>query len=331
MALLVKRLHFVVFCIFFVLIHQNGSAQRLSSNETKDFRLREDSLKSFADNIVVGEEPELRFRADSNFVRMLVRTLKLRNSYNYPFDSLETISRLYAPDSSFRIFTWQLKKDAYTYFHRGAIQLRTRDGSLKLFPLHDVSSFTDRLSDSIRTPKNWIGVIYYRIILKTFKNKKYYTLLGYDDYSTASTRKWMEVMTFDDNENPIFGGKYISFKEDSVKRPVLLRFNIEYKKEAATTFNYDPELDMILYDDLVSENNEPTHKETLIPDGDFQGFKWEEGQWVHVDKIFNFKLKDGDYPRDKMILNEEGKPDEQKLQEQSDKNQKKQPVKKDGN
>jgi hypothetical protein len=312
-----------------ILVAQHSYAQKFSSSEKKDFRKREDSLKNFADNIVFAQDPETRFHADSNFIRMLVRTLKQKNSFNYPFDSLQTISRLYSPDSAFRVFTWQLKKDEYSFYHRGAIQMKTADGSLKLFPLHDVAPFSDRLLDSVRTAKNWVGVIYYRIVLKTFANKKYYTLLGYDDYSSASTKKWMEVMTFDENGEPVFGGKYISFKDDTTKKPVQIRFNIEYKKEAATTFNYDPELDMILFDDLVSENNEPTHKETYIPDGDFQAFKWENGQWVHVDKVFNYKLKDGEFPKEKTIYDDAGKPDEQKLQEQSDKNQKK-PVKKDG-
>ena|SRR5579862_3085520 len=310
-------------------VHNCLFAQRIRSSEMKEFRKREDSLKHFAENIVFAPETDQRFRADSNFVRMLVRTLRLKNSFAYSFDSLRTISRLYAPDSAFRVFTWQLKKDEYTFFHRGAIQMRTSDGSLKLFPLHDVAQFSDRLNDSVRSPRNWIGAIYYRIVLKTFNGRKYYTLLGYDDFSSASTRKWMEVMTFDDEGNPVFGGKYISFKDDSVRKPVQTRFNIEYKKEAATTFNYDPDLDMILFDDLVSENNEPSHKETLIPDGDFQGFKWENGQWVHVDKVFNFKLKDGEFPKEKTIYSDDGKPNEQKLQEQSEKNQKK-PLKKDG-
>jgi hypothetical protein len=313
---------------------QQNFAQKLSARERKDFTKREDSLKIFAENIVFGQEAEDRFHADSIFVRMLVRTLKQKNSFYFPFDSLQTISRLYSPDSAFRIFTWQLKKDEYSFYHRGAIQMKTEDGSLKLTPLHDVAPFSDKLNDTVRTAKNWIGVIYYRIILKTFNSKKYYTLLGFDDFSSSSNKKWMEVMTFDENGGPVFGGKYISFKDDTTKKPVQLRFNIEYKKEAATSFNYDPELDMIIFDDLISENNEPAHKETYIPDGDFQGFKWENGQWVHVDKVFNFKLKDGDFPKEKTIYNDAGKPDEQKLMEQSEKNQKQQPApakKKDGN
>jgi alginate O-acetyltransferase complex protein AlgI len=46
------------------------------------------------------------FRADSLFTKGLVQALKMPNSFNYPFDSLITISRIYAPDSSFRIFSY---------------------------------------------------------------------------------------------------------------------------------------------------------------------------------------------------------------------------------
>ena len=79
----------------------------------------------FAFDIVNAPEAGQRFRADSFFIRMLVRSLKIPNSFYFPFDSLQTISKLYAPDSSFRIFTWQVKKDVYVFMQRGAIQMRT--------------------------------------------------------------------------------------------------------------------------------------------------------------------------------------------------------------
>jgi hypothetical protein len=298
-------------------------AQVLSSSETREFQKREDSLKKFAYNIVFAEKPEQRLRSDSFFIRMLVRTLKLNNSFYYPLDSLQTISHLYAPDSSFRIFTWQLKKDEYFYLQRGAIQIRTPDGSLKLIGLHDFSMFTAKPLDSVRSPMNWIGAIYYRIILKTYNGRKFYTLLGFDDYSISSNKKWMEVLTFDDRGEPVFGGPYISFRNDTSKlkkKAIMDRFNIEYKKEAVTTFNYDPEMDMIVFDDLVPEGDEPEKKDTYVPDGDFQGFKWVDGQWVHVEKLFDFKLKDGQFPQDEKILDEAGGSNEQKLMEQSEKN-----------
>lgn len=310
----------------FVLVASVSFGQRISKTDMKALQLKQDSLKNYAEDMINAQEPGDRFIADSLFVRGLVRALKTHNSFYYPFDSLQTVSKLYAPDSSFRIFTWQMKKDEYFYLQKGAIQYRTANGELKLTPLFDQSMFTSKPQDSVRSNKNWIGAVYYRIIEKTFNNKKYYTLIGFDSYTVSSNRKWIDVLTFDDKTGePVFGGSYFTFKNDTTKRAPQSRFYIEYKKEAGTTFNYNPELDMIIYDHLTSETDEPERKETYVPDGDFEGFKWENGQWVHVDKVFNFKLKEGQEPVEQTIRDANGNINEQKLLEQSQKNEKKKP------
>jgi len=308
------------FLLFVSLFMANLSfSQGWSASDEKELAKKEDSLKKLAKQIVFSGDAAISLRADSLFVRTFVRALKTRNSFFYPFDSV-AISKLYPPDSSFRIFTWQWQKDEYVYLQRGAIQMRTPDGSLKLIPLHDASMFTRKPEDSVRTNVNWIGAIYYKIIQKEYKGKKYYTLLGFDDYTVSSNKKWMDVLTFE-NGQPVFGGPYFSFTDDSTgKKTVKQRFNIEYKKEAKTFFNYDEENDMIVFDHLVSESDDPKRKETLIPDGDYEGFKWTNGQWVHVSKVFNFALKDGEFPMDEKLLDDQGKSNEEKLMKASEKN-----------
>ena len=314
------RKYFLLALIIACLLVQ-GMSQPISPVNKKQLAQKEDSLKVVADSMINGLSAGKRFLSDSMFVRTLVRALKIPHSFKYPFDSLAAVSRLYAPDSSFRIFTWQLKKDDYMYLQKGAIQMKTADGSLKLLPLFDASMFTGKPLDSVRTRNNWIGAIYYKIIQKTHNGKNYYTLLGFDDFSVASNRKWMEVLSFNENGEPVFGGPFISFKEDTAKKAEQFRFNIEYKKEARTTFNYNPELDMIIYDHLISETEEPEKKDTYIPDGDFEGFKWQNGQWVHVDKVFDFKLKEGEAPVERTIRDNEGNIDENQLMEQSLRNE----------
>jgi hypothetical protein len=296
------------------------SAQEITSRDLKELRKKEDSLKLFSDKMINAPEAPERFRADSNFVRGLVRSLKIKNSFYYPFDSLRTISHLYSPDSTFRIFTWQLKKDEYVYLQKGAIQMNTPSGELKLFPLFDFSMYTGKPVDSVRTKDNWIGAIYYRIIMKEHRGKKYYTLLGFDDYAVSSNKKWLEVLTFNQQGEPVFGAPVISFKEDTTKKPVQTRFSMEYKKEANTLLNYDPELDMIVFDHLISETEEPEKKNTYIPDGSYEGFKWKDGLWVHVDKVFDFQLQDGQFPVDDKLRDDQGNIDEKKLEEASQKN-----------
>jgi hypothetical protein len=304
---------------------QPAPGKHISAAEEVELERHQDSLTRFAYDIINAQEPNQRFRADSFFIRMLVRSLKLPNSFYFPFDSLQTISKLYAPDSSFRIFTWQIKKDAYVFFQRGAIQMRTTDGSLKLYPLHDVSMFTKKPYDSVRTANNWIGAIYYRIIEKNYSGKSIYTLLGYDDFTINSNKKWMDILTFDEQGQPIFGGPYFSFKNDSANagKKQVLRFFLEYKKEASTTFNYDTALQMIVYDHLISESEEPDRKETYVPDGDYEGFVWENGKWLHVPKIFNATLQEGQFPQEQKILNDAGGINEEYLKQQSEKNKKK--------
>lgn len=309
-----------IFLFALIFFGSVARAQSIAPSMRKELARKDDSLKIFADRMINATEAAERFRADSNFTRGLVRSLRVKNSFYHPFDSLRTVSLLYAPDSSFRIFTWQLKKDEYVFLQKGAIQINTTNGELKLFPLFDYSMYTSRPIDSVRSKDNWIGAIYYRIVQKEHRGKKYYTLLGFDDFAVSSNKKWMEVLSFNDRQEPVFGGPFISFKEDTTKKPVQSRFNIEYKKEANTLFNYDPELDMIVFDHLISETEEPAKKNTYIPDGSYEGFKWKDGQWVHVDKVFDFKLQDGQFPVDDQLRDDQGNIDEKKLEEASQKN-----------
>jgi hypothetical protein len=227
----------------------------------------------------------------------MVRALLKKNSFQFPFDSLKSISRLYSEDSVFRIFTWQVVKDDNYCRQRGFIQVKTKDGSLRLFPLRDVSEFTTAQVDTIANNMGWIGAVYYRIVQKKHEGKTYYTLFGYDENNIRTTRKWMDVLWFDEQGAPVFGlQNAFSFAADSIPKPSVNRFLLEYKKDARARVQYDEEAGIIIYDHLVSESNEPQKKYTLIPDGDYEGFEWKNGQWVHIDKVFDFKLKDGEAP-----------------------------------
>jgi len=309
------KILFITLSVIFlcVAIHASSYSQVISATEKKFFKLKEDTLKRLSKDLIVDSLQERRMRSDSSFIRALVRSLQVKNSFFYPFDSVKGISKLYAPDSSFRIFTWNLSYDEYYSRQRGAIQMKTKDGSLKLIPLRDVSEFTADPMDSVRNKTNWIGAVYYRVIQTKYNNKNFYTLFGYDANSAMTNKKWIEVMTFNDNNEPVFGGKYFSFEQDSAKKPTQFRFNIEYKKAASTTVNYDDELKIVLYDHLISETDEPEKPFTFVPDGDYEGFKWEKGKWVHIDKVFTYKLQDGQAPVGDPILDSQGNHDQEKL------------------
>lgn len=261
-------------------------AQPINNNDLKALKQKEEVLKVYADKIITGQSMPIRFYNDSVFTRTFVKALTTPYSFYYPFDSLQTISRLYAPDSSFRIFTWQLVVSDNLTRQHGAIQMKTNDGSLKIFPLIDKSDVTENILDTAGNNKSWIGAVYYRIIQKKNGGQNFYTLLGYDENNMRSNRKIIEVLSFQ-NDEPYFGGRHFSFEEDTVFKSANNRYVMEYKKTAGARLTYDKEFDMIILEHLVSETGEPHKKFTYIPDGDYEGFKWKNGKWVHVEKVFN--------------------------------------------
>lgn len=314
-----------IFLIIFLFAVVSAKSQTITQSNEKRLHQIEDSIKQFAKDIVTADEWIDRFRADSFFTRGFVRALLIPNSFYYNFDSLQ-ISKVVAPDSSFKIFTWQVMKDFTYYRQRGAIQMRTGDGSLKLFPLFDFSDFTSRPTDSVRDARHWIGAIYYKIVLKTFNHKKYYTLIGSDENDARSNKKWIEVLTFDTDGKPQFGGKFFSYpaNDETKPKPPVYRFCLEYKKDGGVRMNYDERYDAIIFDHLTAEGNDAKDKYNLIPYGDYEGFRWVNGIWKFVSNPFAnviFDDKQSAFPA--LLLDDKEKVKEKKLMEQSKKNMKK--------
>lgn len=296
-----------------------AGAQRMNAADRRFFALKEDTLKEQSMKLILGKNAADRLMADSIFTRVLVRALKNPHSFRYPFDSVQAISHLHAPDSSFRIFTWQLVINENVVRQHGAIQMRTNDGSLKLFPLIDKSDVTASIDDTTGNHKGWIGAVYYRIIQNKRGAQNVYTLLGYDECSIRSDRKIMEVLTFVNGE-PQFGGNYINLKPNplSSRSPFLSRYIMEFKKDAGPRLTYDPELKMVVAEHLVSEQGDPVKRWTLVGDGDYEGFKWENGAWIYVSKIYNYVTPQGQEPVPNPLKDNGGNIFENKLNDQDD-------------
>ena len=297
--------------LLFICFSITSNAQRISSTDNKFLLAKEDSLKTVALKIVQGRNAADRFFADSAFTRIFVRALRTKNSFYYPFDSIINISKIVAPDSSFKIFTWQLLINENTIRQHGAIQMKTPDGSFKIFPLIDKSDVTTNQTDTIADNKGWIGAMYYKIIEKEYKGRKFYTLLGFDENNIKSDKKIMDVLEFV-NGQPVFGNKIFVFENSNNYQKEMARYILEYKKEAAARLTFDADLDAIVFDELTSETNTPNKKWTLVPDGEYNGFLWKNGKWVLTNNLFAGAAPKK-YTAEKTIRDAKGTIDETKV------------------
>lgn len=269
--------------LFLIAAFQAGSAQ---SRNASALHAREDSLSIFAAQMVNALDATTRYEACMEFIPHLVHALEIPYSFRYPFDSLKEISIEYPPDSSFRIFTWAITTNSgISYRFYGTLQMNTPDGKLKLFPFFDNTRYTQDL-DTITSNKAWIGALYYRILENKRKGKNLYTLFGWHGINFESNQKVLDVLSFQDGV-PVFGAPVFDFSRDSVPGKTRNRFMLIYSKNGEVGLNYDPDTEMIIYDHLVSLTGKPEEKYTLVPDGTYEGFKWQGGSWVHLSRIFN--------------------------------------------
>lgn len=299
---------------------QPSPAGSISAANLKRLRLLDDSLQTYGNRLLDDTLVTDRLRADSMFTRLLVRSLAVPYSFYFQYDSMQMAPTLYAPDSSFRIITWHLPMNDDNFRQKGVIQMNTPDGSPRLFPLFDASDYTEQPQDSVRYASNWIGAVYYSILQHEAAGQQVYTLLGYDENNDRTTRKWIDVLRFDIEGKPIFGGNFFAIPNDSIFPRSAQRFLLEYKKEGRARIRYDLEDSLIVIDHLVSESGEPEKKYTLVPGGDYQALKWANGRWQYIDKLYMEARGDGNEPRDMPILDDAGNFDEAALDKQTEKN-----------
>ena len=116
----------------------------------------EDTLSSIAHTMMFGKNEKIREDANNGFTRELLEILQYPNSYNYPFDSLKTISILQPEDKKFKLFNWIIRKDDGRIQYYGYIVLPSQNNKKnKIIKLNNVSNNINE--NQIFMNDNWYG------------------------------------------------------------------------------------------------------------------------------------------------------------------------------
>lgn len=265
-----------LFCLLFA---TNSSAQ-LDTSQMSQLRAYEDTLEVLADGMML-EQVEERMYYCEQFIKKLVTTLKVPYSYYYDFENFQNISILSSGDDQFRIFTWQLQIAKGDYRYYGAIQMNQK--GLKLIPLIDRSFNMQNPETEQVSNEAWYGAVYYHIIPFVYDNKPAYMLFGYDSNDYFNRIKLLDVLTFDESGVPNFGAPVFQYPDNITHN----RFMLTFAADAQIRLNFDPKLGMIVFDHLINDGDEASMETRMVPDGSYSGFRYDDGQWLFVEKIFD--------------------------------------------
>jgi hypothetical protein len=258
---------YIKFYILFIvgMLSFNLKAQQTPNKLT----VFQDTLIKISANVAAAQSDAQKLEVNGKFVKTLVGALKTPNSFAFTFDSLKNISVIKSPDQAFRVLSWYVQLENGTYRYYGAIQMNTKNGPLKLYPLIDQ---TENLNDPniITNNQKWFGARYYEIVPVTSGNRlPYYVLLGWKGNTQITTKKVIEILSFD-KDNLTFGAPVFDGKELKGKNRMIF----EYAKSNAMTLKTDLKAGIIVFDHLASFDPEIKDKfEYYGSDGTFDGFK----------------------------------------------------------
>lgn len=241
----------------------------------------QDSLIGISEQIISAQENTERFEHNARFIKTLVQALQLPHAFDYPFDSLSMVSVVKSPDNAFKLYTWFVPTNEGGFRYFGSIQMPTKDGKLRLFPLIDnTENFPD--SNAVSDPKSWFGSRYYEIVPVQNGKETYYALLGWKGNSPKTTSKVIEMLSFTSG-NPVFGKAVF---EHGGKLTAKNRLIFSYNKMNSMTLRFDKKVNMIVFDHLAPYD--PAMKgnyEFYASDSSFDGYAIHKGRLKLAENI----------------------------------------------
>jgi len=250
------------------------------SNNLRSLRIYQDSLNHLGKKLINNDTEMERMNANTEFIKTLVQALKIPHSFNFPFDSVKTIKILNSPDNRFRMITWFLPFDDGSYRFYGTIQINTGE-KLEMFPLTDYSPFIKNPEDTVTSNAQWYGAQYYKIIPVNTDRNPYYVLLGWKGNTDKSTKKVIEVLSFNKDGKPILGMSVFDGNGKTRKRIVF-----EYSRQTSMLLKYDVDQHLIVFDNLVPPDTKQKGKMDLYgPDLSYNGYIIKNGRLRFVENL----------------------------------------------
>lgn len=204
------------------------------------------------------------------------------------------ITKTGTEDGRIRIITWNIMQNNGENLYCGFI---TDQQQQRIFPLNIRKSEPVLDENQVFTSGNWPGGIVYKIIDRKMGNQARYTLLVWDGLSRRESRKYLDVLTFDKQGNPVFGSGIFKTR-DGVKNRIVIgyssgaSFTVSYTKQKVVLSGVRKSQrnvndHMIVFDRLVPMNPElEGQRWSYVPVGNtHDAFIWFNGFWTLTEDI----------------------------------------------
>ncbi|MFW5663479.1 MAG: hypothetical protein ACOCYD_00415 [bacterium] len=256
-----------------------------------NFEFHEDSLKRMMQRIILPEHDFERLAINHDFKTYFEKVLQEEGAFHYPFDSLTVVSRITAPDESFRIISWYvpLQNGQFEYFGF-FLSPHSKGEGHQLYNLTDKVTELSNPSFETLDHENWYGAYYTQLIHKKHRRKDYYLLLGWRADNPLTRKRVLEPIQVMGKGRPSFGKPMFRYDNNKHRRIIF-----EYSAKASMVIRYETHSleqsrrprEIIIFDrmepshDFLKGNYQFYFPETNI----FDAFMFDSGKWIFVPDV----------------------------------------------
>jgi len=263
-------------------------------SQIESLQMLETRMQAQLDIIKNGAE-ENRIYASDSMSTLMIEALNSRGCFEYPFDSLQ-MGTLTSSDNFFRIFNWNVPMDNQSNEYHCFILTQEEDGIYDWTQCKSSNRVDEKANMKYLTPEKWMGCLFYEIIPMTkdkkgkMGQKRSYTLLGWDGNNKHSTKKIIDVITFN-NGDIRFGAPIFKNTRGNPKRVIL-----EYSNEVMVSLKYHQKQKRIVHDHLAPRDPMMTGVYSFYgPDMTFDAYNLQKGKWFFDE---NVDIRIGKDPRE---------------------------------
>ena len=243
------------------------------------------SLKTLYGKLYKASSDSIRSILNDSICQQFNITLKNDSSFEYAFDSLPYLGKVYSTDRKLRIYSWNYISDNGNYRFFSYFQFANH----KLIQLSQDQPVYIPEEDGSVEAKKWYGALYYNAVPISYQNEIHYILLGWSHFTDNLNFKVMDVLSVNDT-TPTFGLPLFSNNEK-----VTYRVTLPYSSDHSLSLQYDSKRKLFIFNHLYEEAN----KNKMMSDESFSCYQLKSGKLVYKEEI-TFDHHEASLPRTKV-------------------------------
>ncbi len=230
------------------------------------------------------KEDQMRQIENETLITLVESILAYPGTFDYPFESFQTLSTLKSPDDAFRLFNWNIEDNNGLNSHYCYVILPSNGNK----PNEVIKFKEDHITipprpENTLVPTTWYGALYYNIIPVQKGSKTLYTMIGYSGGGRGTNKKILDVFYFKGKSLKL---GYPIFQESENSKQLLRRVFFEYSEKANISVNLNTQLDAIVFDHLVPEtSNLEGMYDFYVPDMTYDGYSWLGDIWQYKEDL----------------------------------------------